>query len=152
MKYLLFLPIVIFFSCSNPASSPVPSSQEKTDTPEDSLYREVIGYHDEAMPKMGKLKGYQYALQAKIDSLEKMAPSKKDEASKSLKTKYEQLIADLKTAEKEMNDWMDSFNPDPKFPSKEDLMKYWTNQQQKAKKMRDDMLQSIDSAKVIVDK
>jgi hypothetical protein len=152
MKYLLFLPIVIFFSCSNPASSPVPSSQEKTDTPEDSLYREVIGYHDEAMPKMGKLKGYQYALQAKIDSLEKMAPSKKDEASKSLKTKYEQLIADLKTAEKEMNDWMDSFNPDPKFPSKEDLMKYWTNQQQKAKKMRDDILQSIDSAKVIVDK
>jgi hypothetical protein len=138
-------------ACGNPANEPKPSGQSKTVSLEDSLYKEVISFHDEAMPKMGKLIGYQKTLQAKIDSLGKMAPSKMDEASKALKTRYEKLLSDLKTAEKEMNDWMDSFNPDPKFPSKEDLEKYWTDQHQKAKKMRDDILKSIDSAKATVE-
>jgi hypothetical protein len=152
IKHLFFIPLSIFISCGNPATSPNEAGRAKTLTREDSLYKEVIGYHDEAMPKMGKLIGYQKSLKAKLDSLGKMAPSKMDKSSKELVLKYEQMLSDLKKAEKEMNDWMDSFNPDPKFPSKEDLEKYWTDQQQKAKKMRDDMLRSIDSAKATVEK
>jgi hypothetical protein len=145
MKHLLFLLVPLFFAC-NGSHNNHNAATEKPKTLVDSLYNEVIGYHDETMPKMGKLIGYQKALQAKIDSLEKISQSKKNTADKLLKSEYEQLQAKLKAAEKEMNDWMDSFEPDPKLPNQQKLELYWKDQQQKAKKMRDDILSSVDSA------
>jgi len=147
--YLLFL-LIFVYACHT--SSPAPNEQvaSKKLTTEDSLYKEVIGYHDEAMPKMGKLIGYQKALKIKIDSLENVGKKKKDTALIAAKKRYEAILIQMQAAEKQMNNWMDSFDPDPKFPSREDLLKYWKEQQQKAKIMRDDILQSIDSAKSVL--
>lgn len=149
MKKLIPYTFLIAVACSS-APTPATETTQKPQSLEDSLYHEVIGYHDEAMPKMGKLVGYQKALQQKIDSLNALTRGKKDETTLALKEKYQQLQSDLKKAEKGMNDWMDSFEPDPKLPSKQELEQYWKNQQQKAKKMRDDMLSSIDSTRSVI--
>lgn len=122
----------------------------KITTKADSLYNEVIGYHDEAMPKIGKLQGYQKTLQQKIDSLDKQLEKQKNAASAAIKKRYEITLRQLQTAEKEMDQWMDSFQPEPAIPSKADLEKYWERQKSSAKKMRDDILQAVDSAKTII--
>ena len=105
---------------------------------EDSLYKAVIALHDEAMPKLGKIKGYQKTLERRIDSLNTILARKKDASTQKLKSSYTDMLTQLKNAEKSMNDWMDSFKPDPQLPSKADLEKYWTDQKNSAQKMRDD--------------
>lgn len=135
------------FACQNNsqqdgnASSPVVSK-------EDSLYKAVIAFHDEVMPKMGKIEGYQKTLQAKIDSLSKVLVNQKNETGHELKANYETLLAQLKDAEKGMNNWMDSFQPDPKLPSKDEMEKYWEAEYVKAKKMRDDFKAALEKAQL----
>lgn len=134
----------ILFSCQSETRQ---TEKSTIITREDSLYKAVIALHDEAMPKIGKLKGYQKTMEARIDSLNKVLSHKKDATTQKLKGEYESLVAQLKAAEKGMNDWMDSFQPDPKLPSKSDLEKYWTEQKAGAQKMRDDIINAIDSSK-----
>lgn len=121
-------------------------------TREDSLYKDVIALHDEAMPKVGKLMGYEKTVQAKIDSLNTHLATRKDEVARDLRTQYETLLAQLKAAEKGMNDWMEGFDPDPKMPSKEEIVKYFEDQKAKAQKMKDDMFIALDSAAAKLDK
>lgn len=118
---------------------------------EDSLYNEVIALHDETMPKIGKLMGYQKTAQAKIDSLNQYLTTHKDEMARSLKADYDSLLFQLKAAEKGMNDWMDGFEPDPKMPNKEDIVKYFEDQKAKAQKMKDDIFVALDSASAKLD-
>ena len=136
---------ILLFACQNNsqqkenASSPVLSK-------EDSLYRAVIAFHDEVMPKMGKIEGYQKTVQAKLDSLNKVLVNQKNKTGHELKASYEALLAQLTDAEKGMTSWMDSFQPDPKLPSKEEIEKYWEAEYIKAKKMRDDFKAALDNA------
>jgi hypothetical protein len=115
-------------------------------TEEDSLYREVIALHDAVMPKMGKLIGYKKLVQAKIDSLDRAISGKKNEAARDMRAEYQQLFQQLTAAEKSMNDWMDQFNPDPKLPAKEDMIRYFEDQKAKAANMKQDVLAALDSA------
>ena len=115
---------------------------------EDSLYKAVIALHDEAMPKLGKIKGYQKTLERRIDSLNTILARKKDASTQKLKSSYTDMLTQLKNAEKSMNDWMDSFKPDPQLPSKADLEKSWTDQKNSAQKLRDDIVNAIDSMKL----
>ncbi|MES2649134.1 MAG: hypothetical protein V4717_19815 [Bacteroidota bacterium] len=148
---LLILCSVLLFSCQQ-INKETTGTETKTISTEDSLYHSVIGLHDEAMAKIGKMKGYQKSLELKIDSLEKQLVLQKNETTITLKKKYESLLTSLQQAEKGMNDWMDSFNPEPKLPSKTDLEKYWADQQQKTKKMRDAIFDALDSANKIIPK
>lgn len=116
------------------------ATEEKT--PLDKLFDEVVALHDEAMPKMGKLRGYQKTAEAKLDSLK----TKKDAASLKLRAELEVLLAGLKRADKGMMDWMDSFKVEPDLPSLEEKMAYFEKEKQKAKNMRDDIFSMIDSA------
>jgi hypothetical protein len=136
--------VTIFCSCQNNKTA---DSKATTTSIEDSLYKAVIALHDEVMPKIGKIKGYQKTVQGKIDSLTGVLQHEKNTAAKNLKSNYESLLDQLNTAEKGMNDWMDGFDPDPKLSSKEAIEKYWVDQKAKAKKMRDDILNAIDSSK-----
>lgn len=147
MKTIALFLLTSVLACNSPASNETAPQPVQQATKEDSLYKTVIGYHDEAMPKMGKLMGYQKALQKKIDSLSGILLAKKDESASTLKKEYERIQEQLRSAEKGMNDWMDTFDPDPKIPSKEKLLEYWEDQEIKAKKMRDDIMSSLDSAK-----
>jgi ribosome-associated translation inhibitor RaiA len=108
----------------------------------DKLFEEVMAYHDEAMPKIGKLRGYQTQAQAKIDSL----AAKSDAASKTIKAEYEALLAGLKRADKGMMDWMDTFNPEPDVADEAELKAYYEAEKVKAKAMRDDIFSVLDSA------
>lgn len=113
-------------------------------SPTDSLFDAVVALHDEAMPKMSKLMGYQKLAQTKIDSLGKL----KDKASIQLKTEYTALLENLKSAEKGMNDWMDTFTPEPEFSTKDSLKMYYEAEKVKAQKMRDNIFTTLDSALV----
>ena len=109
------------------------------------LRDDMIAFHDEAMPKMGKLKGYINTAKLAIDSLSK----KTDGTSKKLKVDYENLLKGLERAEKGMNDWMDNIDIEPNGISQDSLIKYFGSEKAKAKAMRDDILNILDSAKVI---
>jgi hypothetical protein len=111
-------------------------------TANDLLLEEILAYHDEAMPKIGKLRGYQTLAQTKIDSVAKL----KDAASKQLKTDYENLLTNLKDAEKGMMDWMDTFNPEPEMPNAGAMKDYYEAEKVKAKAMRDNIFSTLESA------
>jgi hypothetical protein len=108
----------------------------------DLLFEEVVALHDEAMPKMGKLKGYIKDLEQKIDSLSSL----KDAGSKALKAEYDTLLTGLKSAEKGMFDWMDHFQPEIEGVSEDSLKNYYTGEKVKAKAMRNDIFNMLDSA------
>jgi hypothetical protein len=149
LKNLFLLFSIFLFSCQQTHQN-TSETEKKTESPEDSLYHSVIKLHDEAMSKIGKLQGYQKILQVKIDSLEKELAHQKNKTTFSLKQKYELMLASLQKAETGMNNWMDSFNPEPKLPSKTELEKYWTEQHLKTKKMRDAIMTALDSVKATI--
>ncbi len=107
----------------------------------DSLYEAVAGFHDEAMPKMGKLMSYTDLAKLKIDSLSKLSDAK----SKALKVEFQQLLAALEHAQKGMNDWMGNFKPD-KYTDADSLKTYYTEEKAKAQAMRNDIFAVLDSA------
>ncbi|MCU0387628.1 MAG: hypothetical protein MUE71_03375 [Chitinophagaceae bacterium] len=110
-------------------------------SPTDSLFEQVVALHDEAMPKMGKLKGFEDLAKLRIDSLAKL----NDSGSKALKAEYEKLLTALQRAQKGMNDWMDGFQPD-KYENQDSLMAYYQSEKVRAQAMRDDIFAVMDSA------
>ena len=115
------------------------AAEERSAT--DSLFDQVVAFHDEAMPKMGKLKGFEDLAKLKIDSLGKVGNAE----AKALKAGYEKLLVALQRAQKGMNDWMDGFQPD-KYENQDSLMAYYQSEKVKAKAMRDDIFAVMDSA------
>lgn len=111
-------------------------------SPVDSLFEQVVALHDEAMPKMGKLKGYEDLAKQRIDSLGKLSNT----AAKALKAEYERLLLSLQRAQKGMNDWMDGFQPD-KYENQDSLRDYYLGEKVKAQAMRNDIFAVMDSAR-----
>jgi hypothetical protein len=148
MKNVKILAIAFAFlaaiGCNN--NAPTQEAAAPAKTPEDSLYNLVMDVHDAAMPKMGKLMGYQKTIQQQIDSLKALKAS----ASAATIEKLTQLQLQLADAEKQMNDWMAQFEPDPKLPTTEERAKYFAEQEVKAKKMKEFMFAALDSAAAIL--
>jgi hypothetical protein len=146
MKNLVIIAFATFFlalaACNNNQSTLEEVAAVPSKTPEDSLYNLVMDLHDVAMPKMGKLMGYQKTIQQQIDSLQGANASNNVAAIEKLK----QLKMQLANAESQMNEWMAQFEPDPKMPTTEERANYFAAQQVKAKKMRDDIFAALDSA------
>ncbi|HSC55237.1 MAG TPA: hypothetical protein VLC98_16510 [Phnomibacter sp.] len=115
-------------------------------SPEDSLYELVLSLHDAAMPKIGKLMGYQKAIQHRIDSLK----ATKGKVSEELVIELEILQLQLSSAEKQMNDWMEQFEPDPQMPTTEERARYFAEQEVKARRMKDAIFAALDSAAVYI--
>jgi hypothetical protein len=109
------------------------------------LREDMIAFHDEAMPKMGKLKGYINTAKLAIDSLSK----KTDGASKKLKVDYENLLSELEAAQKGMNDWMDNIDIEPQNISQDSIIKYFEVEKAKAKTMRDNIFKALDQARLV---
>jgi ribosome-associated translation inhibitor RaiA len=137
---------VLFAACHGDGHQTQTATTRAITSLEDSLYKDVIALHDETMPKMGKIIGYKKAIQLKIDSLNAYLATKKDKGAAALKEEYQNLLVQLNTAEKGMNDWMDGFDPDPQLPTKKELVTYFEDQKLKAKKMKDDIFSALDSA------
>lgn len=116
-------------------------------TKEDSIYNEVIDIHDEVMPKMGKLIGYQKKAQYYSDSAKQSMQKHSMPGLKEYKQQMDSLIYDLKAAEKAMNDWMEQFNPDPKLPTTEEKVAYFQEQKARALKMKEQFYIALEKGK-----
>ena len=138
---------MLFFACNSASHShPEGTPQASPKSATDSLYEAVIALHDEAMPKMGKLMGYEKAAQQKIDSLAKLRIAE----AQLLKGRYQALHDQLQKAQAGMNTWMDQFEPDPQNLSPDSLLKYWNNQKTLAQAMRNEIFRAMDSAAVLL--
>ncbi len=61
-------------------------------------------------------------------------------------TKFKIVAGYLKGAEKNMNDWMGQFNPDPKMPTTEQRSAYFQDQKEKATAMKNGFFAALKKA------
>ena len=144
MKYLLLIPaILMILSCGESNHQNHEAQEVASVDPADSLRKEVMAAHDVAMPKIGKLQGYQKLLTQKIDSLTALG------GQQVLIAQFDSLRMELAAAEKGMNDWMDGFDYDPEM-SADSVLIYFADQKVKAEKMRDDILTALQKATTLL--
>lgn len=105
----------------------------------EALYQEVMKVHDEVMPKMDDIFRLKEDLKNKIASAPDLAEEKKKE--------IENKIAELDSASENMMVWMRKFNPLPDSLGAEKAREYLENEMEKVKKVREDVLSSIEKAK-----
>lgn len=150
MKKLIALSLVAgalaMGSCGSDAEKAKENADAQVASLGDSLYKQVMDLHDEAMPKMGKLKGLQTAAQAQIDSLTKL---KKADLQPMI-DKLTALKAQLAAAEKGMDDWMTQLDMEKVNAAIDEKARYFTDQKAKAQKMRDDIFAALDSAAAVI--
>jgi hypothetical protein len=153
MSKLFFITAVAvtLFSCNTATNKTGEATATKTATLEDSLYQQVMDIHNELMPKMGKLKGYQAQAQKQIDSIKAIISSTTYPAEVTRRiaddgNKLDILNDSLKAAEGAMNDWMDGFDGDPQMKTTQERAAYFADQKQKAEIMRNRFLNAYQKA------
>ena len=146
VKLVSIIILAVIISCTN---SSKPKVEERTDgyttvlkTPEDSLMHEVMEAHDIGMAKMGKLRGYQKQLKKAIDSINRLPPPQKANAT-ALQKSLKNLLKELQQAENAMNKWMEEFKMDSAKNDQAKRLTYLEAEKSKAQKMRDQILESI---------
>jgi hypothetical protein len=150
MKKLITLTAVasalLLASCGSDAEKAKDNADAQVASLGDSLYKQVMDLHDEAMPKMGKLKSLQKAAEAQIDSLTKL---KKADLQPMI-DKLTALKTQLAAAEKGMEDWMTQLDIEKVNAPIDEKARYFADQKAKAQKMRDDIFAALDSASVLI--
>lgn len=111
---------------------------KKEQSAEKSLYDQVMDIHDEVMPKMEDIQKLRKQLKDSLANNPDLAMEKK--------TEIEDAIKDLEAARKSMMDWMHQFSP-PEQTDKEAFQKYMEPQLVSVKKMREDVLTTLDKFK-----
>jgi hypothetical protein len=139
---LFILGFAAITACNNSAET---KNDTVTKTKADSLLDEVDDGHAVAMGKMGKLNRTQQEVSRLIDSIGKL-PSKAREAAAPFKAKLENLLEELKTADVNMNQWMESFNMDSAVNNTEERIRYLTTEKIKVDKVKDALLNSLQKA------
>lgn len=130
-------------NCTPPSVNPAAATPK---SPEDSLYTLAISLHDEAMPKIGKLKAFRLAADREADSLTGKAADSHRERIQELR----RLSLQLKSAEAGMFSWMEQFNPDYSNPEQQERIRYFAAQHASAIKMRNDIFSALDSASLLL--
>ncbi len=110
-----------------------------TDSPNQALYDQVMDIHDEVMPKMDDIMKLKRQLQEEIANTPDMVVERK--------AQLEQIISNLDSASYAMMDWMHKFNPLPDSVDQEKAREYLESEMEKVKKVKTQMLESIDKAK-----
>ena len=149
----LILPAIILFAVSCGEGEPAPAERtdgfsKKAQTPEDSLFDEVMHGHDVAMAKMGKIGKYRKELQGKIDSLSKVGGAAKASVQSSLK----EVEAELKVAEEGMNKWMDEFEIDSAQDDIKRRLQYLTSEKLKVDDVKEKILNAVSKADSLLKK
>lgn len=104
-----------------------------------ALLDEVDKIHDEAMQKMGDVRKLREELKKSIENSSDLVEEKKKE--------IESKIAKLDSAYNGMMDWMHKFHPEIDSLDEEAYREYLEEQMEKAKKVRNDILEAIERAK-----
>jgi DNA repair ATPase RecN len=140
---ILFVPAAMLMAaCNNSADT---KKDGVTKTKADSLLDEVDDGHAVAMGKMGKLNRTEQEISRLIDSIGKL-PAKAREAAAPYKTKLENLLEEVKTADVNMNQWMESFNMDSALNNTEERIRYLTTEKLKVNKVKDAVVNSLQKA------
>jgi hypothetical protein len=101
---------------------------------------EVMAIHDEVMPKMDEI----MSLKSSLDSASKVSPDS---------VKARELSTALETADNEMMDWMEEYNPDlMKGKSAEEITKYYADEKAKITTVKTLTDKSIEEAKTFLGK
>jgi hypothetical protein len=141
--FILFaLSFLLLTACNNSAQT---KDKTVTKSEADSLYEQVMDGHDAGMGKMGKLSKVQQEVSRLIDSIAKL-PAKTRTAAAPYKVKLENLLAELKSAENGMNQWMESFNIDSAVNESKERLNYLATEKIKVNKVKDAILNSLQKA------
>ena len=139
---LFVLAITAMTACNNSADT---KNDTVTKTKADSLLDEVDDGHAVAMGKMGRLNRTEQEVSRLIDSIGKL-PAKARDAAAPYKAKLESLLEELKTADVNMNQWMESFNMDSAINNTEERIKYLATEKIKVNNVKDAVLNSLQKA------
>jgi phage host-nuclease inhibitor protein Gam len=139
---LFTLSFLLLTACNNSAQT---KDKTVTKSEADSLYEQVMDGHDAGMGKMGKLSKVQQEVSRLIDSIGKL-PAKTRTAAAPYKAKLENLLAELRSAENGMNQWMESFNIDSAVNESKERLNYLATEKIKVNKVKDAILNSLQKA------
>lgn len=131
---VLFIAVIIFYSCDEKTPERENAYSEPLKSREDSLFHEVMEGHDAGMAKMGRIARYLEELKLKTDSLMNL---KKGVAFN------DTLQSELLQAQEGMNKWMKGFNIDTLKQNTEARLKYLEDEKEKVIIVRDKILNSI---------
>lgn len=134
--------VILLASCGEDSQERKDGYSDNAKNPEDSLFQEVMDGHDEAMAKMGKIAGYRKQIDRKMDSLKKIKSSAKVRIEKRL----QELGAELKDAEEQMNTWMEEFSIDSAQDNIERRLAYLKSEKSKVEKVKAKIFSTIDKA------
>lgn len=140
-RYLSFIFALLLFACGSPSSQQgtEEGEPEEGSNPNQALYEQVMGVHDEVMPKMEDIYKLKSRLQEQIANTPDMVIEKKEA--------IERTILKLDSANNAMMDWMHQFNPLPDSVDEEQARSYLEDQMEKIRKVKEEMLIAIDHAK-----
>ena len=110
--------------------------QKKQDN--QTLYDEVMKVHDEVMPKMDDIYKLKQELKKQISDTSNLVDEKR--------RTIEATILKLDSAGEAMMVWMRNFNPLPDSLGEEKAREYLEDQQEKIKKVKEEMLDAINKA------
>lgn len=144
MRQLLMFSLIILLMACGPQESNDRTdgyTRKPTDAA-DSLFQVVMDGHDEAMAKMGKLKGYQQQIQKKLDSLGLRGKA----AGRALENDLRSTGAKLKEAEEKMNTWMQEFSIDSAENDARRRIEYLKSEKLKVNEVRDEIFDALGRA------
>ncbi|MBB6001729.1 hypothetical protein [Arcicella rosea] len=130
MKKILLsvLMLSVVFSCS------------KSEDKQKKMIEEVMAVHDEVMPKMDEI----MTLKGQLDSISKVSSDS---------SKAKELYVALDSADVQMMEWMEKYNPDQvKGKSEEEVVKYYEVEKNKIIKVKELTNASIEEAKAFLKK
>lgn len=105
-------------------------------SPNQALYEEVMGIHDEVMPRMNDLYRAKTSLQAKLES-----PGLPEAEQLEIRNK----IALVDSASEGMMSWMRQFDPIPDSLGEDKARAYLEAELVKVKKVREDILNALET-------
>lgn len=146
-KFFFFLAVLAFATACNNEKHEHPATADAPKTQADSLLKEVIEGHDEAMAaQMTKMKTAKEKLGQAVDSLEKISGT----AAAALKTQLKATLAKLNDADAAMNTWMEEFNYDSAKNNIAERMKYLAEEKLKVGTVKTKIFESLDKADSLI--
>lgn len=145
--------LIIMSGCNN--SNNNRSSDQDTTQPKskeaiaDSLYDDVMDGHNVGMARFVTLQKARAEANRLIDSLQKL-PAQAKQAAAPYKARLDSLVVDLQYAEDAMNKWMDNFNLDSAKNDIEKRIQYLADEKVRVNKVRDAILESLQSADTLI--
>jgi Mg2+ and Co2+ transporter CorA len=139
-RILFLLVSLAILSCGKPSGDQSTSTSDiDTTSTNQALYDQVMDIHDEVMPKMEDI----YTLKKKLQDQIAATPDMVVEEKQAL----EKRIARLDSVGNLMMDWMHKFSPVADTVDQEVAREYLESEMEKIRRVREAMLEAIESEK-----